>query len=69
MRQVYQTFYRIGKSLNDLKIEYQEKIENLNQEKAKLKDHLNDLKYEGGEALTRKQIDEVTIMKYISDRK
>ena len=69
MRRVYKTSYRIGKSLNDLKIEYQEKIENLNQEKAKLKDHLNDLKYEGGEALTRKQIDEVTIMKYISDRK
>lgn len=59
MKQVSQLTYIPGKSLNDLKIEYQEKIEAYNQEKLKLKDHLNDLKYEGGEALTRKQIDEI----------
>ena len=48
-----------SKSLNDLKQEYIEKIEYLNNEKQRLKDELNDLKYEGGETLTRKQIDEV----------
>lgn len=48
-----------SKSLNDLKQEYIEKIEYLNNEKQKLKEELNDLKYEGGETLTRKQIDEV----------
>ncbi|KAM3132152.1 hypothetical protein pb186bvf_015747 [Paramecium bursaria] len=47
------------KSLDDLKREYVEKIEALNNEKLKLRERLNDLKYEGGEALTRKQIDEI----------
>ena len=45
--------------MDDLKREYVEKIEALNNEKLKLRERLNDLKYEGGEALTRKQIDEV----------
>ena len=45
---------------NKKKQEYIEKIEYLNNEKQRLKDELNDLKYEGGETLTRKQIDEVT---------
>ncbi|CAD8072020.1 unnamed protein product [Paramecium primaurelia] len=48
-----------SKSLSDLKGEYQDKIEQLVTERQKLRDHLNDLKYEGGEALTRKQIDEI----------
>lgn len=45
--------------MDDLKREYVEKIEALNNEKLKLRERLNDLKYEGGEALTRKQIDEI----------
>ena len=47
--------------MDDLKREYVEKIEALNNEKLKLRERLNDLKYEGGEALTRKQIDEVIL--------
>lgn len=57
--QKFTTQDETNKSLNDLKQEYLEKIEYLNNEKQRLKEELNDLKYEGGESLTRKQIDEV----------
>ena len=40
-------------------MEYQEKIESMISEKTKLKEYLNELKYEGGEQLTRKQVDEI----------
>ena len=45
--------------MNDIKDEYLKRIDYLNTEKQKLKEELNDLKYEGGEILTRKQIDEI----------
>ena len=48
-----------SKSLNDLKQEYSEKQDYLEKDLINLKEDLNDLKYEGGETLTRKQIDEL----------
>eukprot|EP01016_Furgasonia_blochmanni_P005904 TRINITY_DN12332_c0_g1_i1.p1 TRINITY_DN12332_c0_g1~~TRINITY_DN12332_c0_g1_i1.p1 ORF type:complete len:536 (+),score=134.05 TRINITY_DN12332_c0_g1_i1:290-1897(+) len=47
------------KSLNDLKHEYIEKIEYLTNEKQMIKQLLDDLKYSGGENMTRKQLDEI----------
>ncbi len=57
--QKFTTQDETNKSLLDLKSEYMERIEYLISEKQKLKEELNNLKYEGGESLTRKQIDEV----------
>jgi len=57
--QKYTTQDETSKSLNDLKQEYLEKIEYLNNEKARIKTELNTLKYEGGENMSRKQFDEI----------
>jgi len=57
--QKYTTQDETSKSLNDLKQEYLEKIEYLNNEKARIKSELNALKYEAGENLSRKQFDEI----------
>ena len=57
-------------NLNELKADYERKIILLNEEKQELKKTLDELRYEGLEAMTRKQIDEVekymvaTEMKY-----
>ncbi len=45
-----------SKSLHDLKQEYMDKIEELQKQRKDLKTRLNAYKYEGGDALTRKQI-------------
>jgi len=57
--QKYTTQDETSKSLNDLKQEYLEKIEYLNNEKARIRSELNTLKYEAGENLSRKQFDEI----------
>jgi len=57
--QKYTTQDETSKSLNDLKQEYLEKIEYLNNEKARIRAELNTLKYEAGENLSRKQFDEI----------
>ena len=45
--------------MNDLKQEYIEKIEYLTSERTRIKAELNSLKYEGGENMSRKQLDEI----------
>jgi len=57
--QKYTTQDETSKSLNDLKQEYLEKIEYLNNEKSRIRAELNTLKYEAGENLSRKQFDEI----------
>eukprot|EP00828_Plagiopyla_frontata_P042076 TRINITY_DN6190_c0_g1_i4.p2 TRINITY_DN6190_c0_g1~~TRINITY_DN6190_c0_g1_i4.p2 ORF type:complete len:414 (-),score=117.33 TRINITY_DN6190_c0_g1_i4:60-1301(-) len=57
--QKFKTQDETRKQLNDLQQDNAEKIEQLQNESIKLKNELNDLKYEGGETLTRKQIDEI----------
>jgi hypothetical protein len=57
--QKYTTQDETSKSLNDLKQEYLEKIEYLNNEKSRIRTELNALKYEGGENMSRKQFDEI----------
>lgn len=57
--QKYTTQDETSKSLNDLKQEYMEKIEYLNNEKNRIRTELNALKYEGGENMSRKQFDEI----------
>ena len=57
--QKFTTQDETSKSLNDLKQEYLEKIEYLTNEKARIKAELNALKYEGGENMSRKQLDEI----------
>lgn len=57
--QKYTTQDETSKSLNDLKQEYMEKIEYLNNEKNRIRAELNTLKYEGGENMSRKQFDEI----------
>jgi chromosome segregation ATPase len=57
--QKYTTQDETSKSLNDLKQEYMEKIEYLNNEKNRIRTELNTLKYEGGENMSRKQFDEI----------
>jgi len=57
--QKYTTQDETSKSLNDLKQEYLEKIEYLNNEKGRIRSELNTLKYEGGENMSRKQFDEI----------
>jgi hypothetical protein len=57
--QKFTTQDETSKSLNDLKQEYIEKIEYLTNEKSRIKAELNSLKYEGGENMSRKQLDEI----------
>jgi len=57
--QKYTTQDETSKSLNDLKQEYLEKIEYLNNEKSRIRQELNTLKFEAGENMSRKQFDEI----------
>merc|ERR1719378_1301456 len=57
--QKYTAQEETNKSLNDLKQEYMEKIEYLTNERSRIRSELNTLKYEGGENMSRKQLDEI----------
>jgi len=57
--QKYITQDETTKSLKDLETQYNEKIEILSNERNRLKNELNFLKFEKAQAQTRKQIDEI----------
>ena len=57
--QKYTTQDETSKSLNDLSQEYLERVEYLKNEKNRIGNELNSLKYEAGENMSRKQFDEI----------